>query len=41
LISSATKSGTSGVLWATGVFIADQPLNLGQTLSITYQTSLT
>ena len=41
LISSATKSGTTGVLWATGTFIADQPLNLGQTLSITYQTSLT
>lgn len=41
LASSATKSGTSGVLWATGVFIAVQPLNLGQTLSITYQTSLT
>lgn len=41
LSSASAKNATTGVLWATGVFISDQSLNVGQTLSITYQTSLT
>lgn len=41
LSSIATKNSTAGVLWATGVFSSDQALIVGQTVSITYQTSLT
>lgn len=41
LSSASAKSSTAGVLWATGVFVSDQNLITGQTISITYQTSLT
>lgn len=40
LTSASAKSATTGTLWATGVFVSDQALITGQTLSITYQTSL-
>lgn len=41
LASASAKSSTAGVLWATGTFVSDQNLITGQTISITYQTSLT
>lgn len=41
LSTASAKSSTSGYLWATGVFVSDQNLITGQTISITYQTSLT
>lgn len=41
LASASAKNSTAGVLWATGVFASDQVLIVGQTVSITYQTSLT
>jgi hypothetical protein len=36
ITSDNTKSGTSGVLWSTGLFSADQTLANGDTLKITY-----
>jgi len=38
--SDNTKGGTSGTLWATGLFSADQTLYNGDTLKITYTVSL-
>jgi hypothetical protein len=36
IASSSTKGGTSGVLWSTGAFGAEVPLQNGDTLKITY-----
>jgi hypothetical protein len=41
IATASAKNSTSGVLWATGTFVSDQNLITGQTISITYQTSLT
>lgn len=41
LISNSTKGGTTGILWATGLFSADQALINGQTLKVTYTCSAT
>jgi hypothetical protein len=38
--SNNTKSGTTGKLWATGLFSSDQTLNNGDILKITYQVNL-
>lgn len=37
--SNSTKSGTSGKLWATGLFSADVPVNNGDQLKVTYSVS--
>jgi hypothetical protein len=39
--SVATKSGTTGTLWATGLFGAVQNMNSGDVLKITYTVTLT
>lgn len=36
ITSSNTKSGTSGKLWATGLFSADVPVSNGDQLKVTY-----
>lgn len=36
VVSNSTKSGTTGVLWSTGLFSADQTLANGDTLKVTY-----
>lgn len=38
-VSDNTKSGTSGILWATALFTSDIPVLNGDTLKITYTTS--
>lgn len=38
--SNNTKGGTTGKLWATGLFGSDQTLNNGDILKITYQVNL-
>ena len=40
LVSDSTKGGTSGVLWATGAFASVQSLTVGQTLTLTYSSTL-
>ncbi len=37
--SNSTKSGTTGKLWATGLFSADVPVNNGDSLKVTYSVS--
>ncbi len=37
--SNSTKSGTTGTLWATGLFTADVPVNNGDQLKVTYSVS--
>lgn len=37
--SQSTKGGTSGKLWATGLFAADVPTNNGDQMKITYTVS--
>lgn len=40
ITSDNTKSGTSGVLWSTGLFGGDQTLANGDTLKITYTVNV-
>lgn len=37
--SNSTKSGTTGTLWATGLFAADVPVSNGDQMKITYTVS--
>lgn len=37
--SNSTKSGTTGKLWATGLFAADVPVSSGDQMKITYTVS--
>jgi hypothetical protein len=37
--SNSTKSGTTGKLWATGLFTADVPVSNGDQLKVTYTVS--
>lgn len=39
MTSNSTKSGTSGKLWATGLFNADVPVTNGDQLKITYSVA--
>jgi len=41
ITSNSTKSGTSGILWSTGLFGSVQTLNNGDQLKITYTINLT
>ncbi len=41
LTSVSTKSGTTGTLWATGLFGAEQDMNNGDVLKVTYSITLT
>lgn len=36
LVSNSTKSGTTGVLWSTGIFSNPPPVANGETLKVTY-----
>lgn len=40
ITSDNTKSGTSGILWATGAFAANQVLTTSQVLSLQYSLTL-
>jgi hypothetical protein len=39
ITSNSTKSGTSGKLWATGLFSADVPVVSGDQMKVTYTVS--
>jgi len=39
ITSNSTKSGTTGVLWATALFSADVPVTSGDQIKITYTVS--
>jgi hypothetical protein len=39
ITSNSTKSGTSGLLWATALFSADVPVSNGDQLKVTYTVS--
>ena len=39
VVSNSTKSGSSGILWATALFSADVPVSNGDQLRITYTVS--
>jgi hypothetical protein len=39
IVTNSTKSGTTGVLWATALFGADVPVTNGDQLKITYTVS--
>ena len=39
VVSNSTKGGTTGTLWATGLFTADVPVSNGDQLKITYTVS--
>jgi len=41
VVSLSTKAGTTGVLWATGLFGSVQNMNTGDVLKITYTVTLT
>lgn len=41
LISNSTKGGTTGTLWATGLFDTAQTLSSGQVLKVTYTCTTT
>lgn len=40
VVSNSTKSGTTGKLWSTGLFSADQTLANGDQLKVTYTVNL-
>lgn len=40
ICTNNTKSGTSGILWATGLFAANAPAQTGDLFRLTYQTGL-
>lgn len=39
VVSNSTKGGTTGTLWATGLFAADVPVSNGDQMKITYTVS--